>query len=301
MSRHGWGGDYWYHYPKTKPRAVKDGIKAKSRRGEIGETWWSKRWIELLHSCGMGARLDRGRRYARAGQVIRMEIEPGKVTAKVQGSRPKPYSISIDLKPLSDRDWDKVLDVMAAKAIFAAKLLAGEMPKDIEEAFSEAKRPLFPTRERDLDTDCSCPDWANPCKHIAAVYFLLAERFDEDPFMIFKLRGRTKEEIIEALRQKRGALQPAQAAAPSPEPEATSVKTVPPLEACVDSFWQAGPSLASFAPRPPVPEADKLVLKQLGASPFSIQGKNLAELLAPAYDVTSAEAQKKALGSGPEE
>src|SRR5437588_12759165 len=97
---------------------------------------------------------------------------------------------------------------MASQAIFAAKLLAGEMPQDIEEAFSAVQISLFPLATTDLDTDCSCPDWANPCKHIAAVYYLLAERFDEDPFLIFKLRGRTKEQIIQVLREKRAQTQP---------------------------------------------------------------------------------------------
>jgi uncharacterized Zn finger protein len=299
MSRR-WGGDYWHHYPRARPKAVKDGLKAKSQRGAIGETWWSKRWLDLLHSFGMGARLDRGRRYARQGQVVSMDVESGKVTAKVQGTRPKPYSITIEMKPLSDKDWEKVLEVMAAKAIFAAKLLAGEMPKEIEETFTEAKRPLFPTREKDLDTDCSCPDWANPCKHIAAVYFLLAERFDEDPFMIFKLRGRTKEQIIESLRQKRGALQPVEEAASTAAPEAPGDKGVSPLEACLDSFWQAGPSLADFTPRPPLPESDKVILKRLGDSPFALRGENLTQILARAYDAVSAAAQAKASEETPE-
>jgi uncharacterized Zn finger protein len=85
---------------------------------------------------------------------------------------------------------------MASQAIFAAKLLSGEMPQNIEEAFAEAKVSLFPTSEQDLDTECSCPDWANPCKHIAAVYYLLAERFDEDPFLIFKLRGEPRKRLF---------------------------------------------------------------------------------------------------------
>ncbi len=130
------------------------------------------------------------------------------VKAKVQGSMPKPYNVKIKLMPLSDAEWDKVTDAMASQAIFAAKLLAGEMPTNIEEAFSAAQLSLFPTKLDDLQTDCSCPDWANPCKHIAAVYYLLAERFDEDPFLIFKLRGRTKEQIIETLRARRVATLP---------------------------------------------------------------------------------------------
>ena len=203
-------GDYWDYYEPTAPIRVKDGIKAKSERGGIGETWWSKRWVGVLESFSLGTRLTRGRSYARQGQVISIDVESGIVKAKVQGSRPKPYSVQIKLEPLSNQDWDRVTDAMASQAIFAAKLLAGEMPTNIEEAFNAVNVSLFPTAVTDLDTDCSCPDWANPCKHIAAVYYLLAERFDEDPFLIFKLRGRTKEEIIEALREKRAeALPPA--------------------------------------------------------------------------------------------
>ena len=199
-----WG--YWPHYEPARPKPVKNGIKTKNERGAIGETWWSKRWIHVLESLGMGARLDRGRSYARRGQVVSIDVQKSVVTAKVQGSRPKPYSITIRLVSLSDKDWDKVIDIMASQAIFAAKLLSGEMPQNIEEAFVEAKVSLFPRSGKDLDTDCSCPDYANPCKHIAAVYYILAERFDSDPFLIFKLRGRTKEEIIQALRKKRGQI-----------------------------------------------------------------------------------------------
>jgi len=118
-------------------------------------------------------------------------------------SRPKPYQIKIALKPLSQKDWNKVTEAMAEQAIFVAKLLAGEMPQNIEEAFEAAKVPLFPKSSRELETDCFCPDWANPCKHIAAVYYLLAEQFDDDPFLIFKLRGKSKEQLINELREKR--------------------------------------------------------------------------------------------------
>ena len=150
----GWG------YPKSRPKPVEGGIKTKSERGAIGETWWSKRWVHILESFGMGTRLTRGRSYARQGQVLSVDVEPGIVKAKVQGSMPKPYNIKIQLQPLSSQDWDKVTDAMASQALFAAKLLAGEMPTNIEEAFSTVKLSLFPTSINDLKTDCSCPDWA---------------------------------------------------------------------------------------------------------------------------------------------
>ena len=138
-------GDYWDYYERTSPRRVKDGIKTKKERGAIGETWWSKRWISVLESFNMGTRLTRGRSYARQGQVVSIDVEPGIVKAKVQGSMPKPYNVKIGLQPLSAQDWEKVIEAMASQALFAAKLLAGEMPQNIEEAFGAVHLSLFPT------------------------------------------------------------------------------------------------------------------------------------------------------------
>src|SRR5450432_572214 len=235
--------DYeWNYYSENRPRKVAGGIKTRSDRGAIGETWWSKRWVKVLEALGMGTRLTRGRSYARQGQVLSIDIETGLVKAKVQGSMAKPYAIKIRLHPLAAKDWELVTDAMASQAIFAAKLLAGEMPQNIEEAFEAAHVSLFPTTQEDLQTSCSCPDWANPCKHIAAVYYILAERFDEDPFLLFKLRGRTREEIIQALREKR-----VEALAPGVV-EGTITEVTPQLlEETLDGFWQAGAELANFA------------------------------------------------------
>src|SRR5262249_52716413 len=163
-------------------------IKTQSKRGAFGESWWAKRWIAVLESFDIGARLGRGRSYARRGQVLSVDINEGRVKAKVQGSRPKPYDITIDVRVLGRADWDKVIRELAGLALFAAKLLAGEMPQDIEKLFQDAGLSLFPEKLRDLTTKCSCPDLSNPCKHIAAVYYLLGEEFDRDPFLIFKLR-----------------------------------------------------------------------------------------------------------------
>jgi len=285
---------FWGHYEPARPRPVKDGIKTKSQYGQIGETWWSKRWIGVLESFGMGARLDRGRSYARRGQVVSIDVQKGAVAARVQGTRPKPYSIKIELKPLSEKDWDKVTDAMSSQAVFAARLLSGEMPRNIEEAFGEAKISLFPTSVKDLITDCSCPDWANPCKHIAAVYYLMAERFDEDPFLIFKLRGRSKEELIGILREKRSQT--------SPEADVTSPiaadfsprEAAVPLEKCLDTFWQAGTALDSFTVNPALPEVENAILKRLGNAPFTVGKQNVASLLVRAYSIASTTALRKA-------
>ena len=280
-----WG--YWEYYKPEKPKEVKNGIKAKSKRGEIGTTWWSKRWIAVLESFSMGTRLTRGRSYARKGQVISIDVREGVVKSKVQGSGSKPYSVTIRMDPISTADWEKVADAMASKAIFAAKLLAGEMPADIEDAFAEAGISLFPVKLKDLETDCSCPDWANPCKHIAAVYYLLAERFDEDPFLIFKLRGRTKEDIIDSLRKRR-------VSDASAEEEAG--ETVKPLDECMDSFWEVGDALDSFSVNKTRPEVEAAVLRRLGDAPFFISKDNIAALLSKAYTVAGIAALQRASG-----
>lgn len=289
-----WDYDEWNYYRPDKPIRVEGGIKAKSERGAIGSTWWSKRWISVLESFSMGTRLTRGRSYARQGQVVSIDVQPGIVTAKVQGSQRKPYNIKIRLKPLSDEDWNEVTETMAAQALFAAKLLAGEMPTNIEEAFSAVNLSLFPTAEKDLETSCSCPDWANPCKHIAAVYYLLAERFDEDPFLIFKLRGRTKEQIVQALREKRAQTIPAEGVSTAESDGAGEADNSPLLEEKLDTtFWQAGEGLQAFRVNPTMPEIDKAILKRLGDAPFTIDGRNLAVLLARAYEVVDDAIERK--------
>jgi uncharacterized Zn finger protein len=280
--------DDWNYYRPSQPIRVENGLKTRSERGAIGSTWWSKRWIAVLESFSMGTRLTRGRSYARQGQVLTIDIEPGLVKAKVQGSQPKPYIIKIQLQPLSGGDWEKVIEAMAAQAIFAAKLLAGEMPTNIEEAFEAVQLSLFPTRVKDLVTSCSCPDWANPCKHIAAVYYLLAERFDEDPFLIFKLRGRTKDEIIQALRQKRTAALPAESLPHALPDESAEPDNTPLLTESLDTFWLAGEGLDTFALHPDAPRVDRAILKRLGEAPFELNGTNLTRLLARAYDEVDA-------------
>jgi uncharacterized Zn finger protein len=186
-------------YEPTKPIEVKGGIKAKSKRGSFAQSWWAKRWIKTLESFNMGARLSRGKSYARKGQVTSIKIETGLVRAKVQGSSPKPYSVTIKVHTLTGSEWELLAERLALKPIFAAKLLAGEMPEDIDSAFKEIGLSLFPEKLGDLETDCSCPDWSNPCKHIAAVYYLLGEEFDRDPFLIFKLRGVDMDDFMSIL------------------------------------------------------------------------------------------------------
>ena len=283
-----------HRFPPSTPRAVEGGITTKKQAGRIGESWWSQRWIRVLESFNIGARLARGRSYARSGQVISLDIKPGMVIAKVQGSRVKPYTVEIKLDVLGDAKWDKVVQAMAARALFAAKLLAGEMPTTIEEAFAQAHCTLFPAHHADLKTECSCPDDSNPCKHIAAVYYLLADRFDEDPFLLFSLRGRTKDHIIAALRAQRVKAAPASKSADvAPVAMPRMKNAVPPLETDPIKFWRAGDELAEFRARPEKPVIHAALLKQLG--PFPINGFDALDEFSRAYGITSQAALDRAL------
>jgi uncharacterized Zn finger protein len=165
--------------------------------------WWVQRWLELLDSYRFKKRLERARTYAREGNVLSIEFQQAQAIAKVQGSESEPYQVSLSLAPFSDEDWEYIISTMSQQAIYSAQLLAGEMPENIEQVFISNGLSLFPFTLSEVRSRCSCPDKANPCKHIGAIYYQLADRFSEDPFVIFQLRGRTKTEILERLRQLR--------------------------------------------------------------------------------------------------
>jgi uncharacterized Zn finger protein len=254
---------WWYrtYFPRSRPRAVKGGIKAQSKSGAFGSSWWAKRWIAILESFRIGARLQRGRSYARGGQVRSIEIAKGSVTAKVQGSRPRPYDVQIGVKPLTTKDWQRLVEALDGQALFAAKLLAGEMPHEIETVFENVGLSLFPKMLNDLETSCSCPDYSNPCKHIAAVYYLLGEEFDRDPFLMFKLRGLGREELLQQLDA-------ASAIDESGRRKAVDEPAPEPLTADVKSYWSRGDLAADFFAPVELPPISAALPKRLGAFPF---------------------------------
>ncbi len=285
---------YWGYFPPSSPIPVKDGIKARTRRGQFGEHWWAQRWVAVLESFGWDNRLQRGRTYARKGQVMNIDVHAGWVTARVQGSRRTPYTVRIQITPLSDEQWKRAIDAMAQQALFSARLLAGEMPLEIEQAFQAAGVSLFPASD-DIAMSCSCPDWAVPCKHIAAVYYLLGEEFDRDPFLLFTLRGRTREQVVQALRSRRAAgAPPAEEAAPEEEPE----PQVEPLEAHLSRFWEPPDSLAGFHVTVTPPPVETALLKRLGPPAFSHRPQAFIGALALAYAAVTDRALALAFGEG---
>ena len=285
----------WEDWPPARPIRVEGGIKARSKRGAIGEQWWSRRFISVLESYGMSGRLARGRNYARAGQVLDFELSQGKVTARVQGSRVRPYQVRIGVLPLTTAQWRRVQDRLASQALFRAKLLAGEMPSEIEEVFAECGTPLFPRSAADLDMHCSCPDWEVPCKHLAAVCYVLAEEFDRDPFGMLAWRGKARDELLAALRRIRaggtGQGQHAPAGRSAPATGAGLDVPAPALEECLDEFWSPGLSPARLRALATTPDAaaPDLLLRMFPPPAVRVRGKDLADVLAPAYQQFAAD------------
>ncbi|WP_094585695.1 SWIM zinc finger family protein [Synechococcus sp. BO 8801] len=167
------------------------------------QPWWVEQWMELIHSYRFKKRLERAWTYAREGNLVSIRFEGRRVHARVQGTDPDPYKVKLWLDVLNDEDWGYVLEALSQKARWSAQLLAGIMPADIERAFAASGKRLFPFKLQEVRSECSCPDKANPCKHISAVYYLMGDRFSEDPFVLFQLRGRTRSQLLGDLAKRR--------------------------------------------------------------------------------------------------
>lgn len=260
----------WYP-PPARPRPVDGGLKARSTRGAIAATWWSERFVGVLNDIGLESRLQRGRHYARAGQVISFDVDAGVVTARVQGSRARPYRVRIGITAYGKLEWAKLAHALADNAWYAAKLLTGEMPDDIEDVFARLGLPLFPASAGELSMDCSCPDWEIPCKHVAAVFYLLAEAFDDDPFTILAWRGRDREELLANLQSARSGGPPA-----ADHAEQTGT----PLTDCLGSYFSMQADLPATRP---ITSPGASLLDQVPPVDVTLRGHAIVELLRPAY------------------
>lgn len=270
---------------------------------QANREWWSQKWLELLDSYRFKKRLERARNYARQGNVLSIEFQGAKVLARVQGSEVDPYKVFLSLDHFSEEEWSYVIETMSQRAIFAAKLLAGEMPQNIEEVFTANGLSLFPFTLSDVHSKCSCPDKANPCKHIGAVYYQLGDRFSEDPFVLFQLRGRTKEQIISNLRQLRGAKVEV-AAQQTPD---IQQPILPPQRSLnLDTFWQYNEPLESSLVVI-APSSSETVLDVLGLIPLakteesivnSTAGEAVMQYLDTVYQQVSQQAILAAMNVG---
>lgn len=260
-------------------------------RTELGASWWTHRWLAALEQFGWESRLRRGRSYARTGHVASIELKPGLVQARVKGSRPRPYSVQIHLPVLPAELWERAIDELAEQARFAAALLAGEMPRDVDELFGRLGAPLFPVPGEELETACSCPDFANPCKHVAAVHYVIGGELDRDPFLLFTLRGRGREAVLAGLRARRSGTEQELADRTAVAPEAAGE---PPLDERIEQFWQLGERFSELRFAIGGPRVPAAVLKRLGPPLRSREGDPLSAELIRLYHRISERAMQSA-------
>jgi hypothetical protein len=260
-----------------RPIDVDGGIAVRAKRGRIGSQWWSRRFVDVLEQICDGGRLARGRAYARKGQVMDFTLRPGRVTGRVQGSRPQPYQVAITLDAFDDPQWTEIIGALGTQALYRAALLAGDMPPEIDELFAAHGLPLFPDR---LTIECSCPDWSVPCKHGSAVLYVLAEAFDDDPFLVLAWRGRDRQHLLDALR---GTPEPL----PVIDPLAVGEE---PLDARLADFYSPGLSLSRLREGPArLATPPELLLRVLDPPPVRVRHIPLVDLLRPAYRALGAD------------
>lgn len=283
-------GDWWDGPFPPAVRREAHGIQARSRRGAFATTWWGRRFVDAMEAVGGPSRVARGRSYARSGQVLGLDVAAGAVSAPVQGSRAAPYDVVLTFDVWDDGARADVADALAADPGALAAVLAGTMPTGFEELCERAGLDLLPASGADARFSCTCPDYGDPCKHAAAVVYLLAEWLDDHPFGVLTLRGVDRDALVADVSARRRGRNGA---------TGTEVGAAArPLER-----WDglAAAFYAPLAPFPvlgggaPVPAPGALDAQQLGADAAAILAA-----LAPAYAVVSAAStERRSSTTGP--
>ncbi|HEY1831890.1 MAG TPA: SWIM zinc finger family protein [Acidimicrobiales bacterium] len=274
MSPSDWN-DGWY---EPKPRRPGPSAPRAAGRRPFGASWWGKAWVEALEQRAQldPNRLPRGRTYARSGAVGPLTLAAGEVLADVQGSRHSPYKVRVRVRPFSADEWDRVLDALVAEIGHTAALLDGELPPEVCDDVRSVGLDLLPGAG-ELQPRCSCPDWADPCKHAAAVCYLVADSLDADAFGVLLLRGLGREEVLAGLRSRRHAGAPALPPVSVLEPESDG--GVPAKE-----MWSRPAAPLPSAPPPPRRPGRPTVL---AADPPPGTGVEIAVLRALASDAAA--------------
>lgn len=219
---------------------------------QFSRTWWGQKFIEAIEKLTDSGRLSRGKSYARGNKVKSFDIDGSLVIAQVRGSinpyfdvyQEPLYNTVIDFEPISKAKWAAAIALMASKAGLISRLLLNEIPNNIEDSFHTLGLHLLPASRDDFHTQCSCPDYSNPCKHIAGVYYLIAAELDRDPFLLFELRGLSRENLKAELEksplgQALSAELSAQQKPPVPvEHYYTQPQTQPVPNSSLKDFWQ---------------------------------------------------------------
>ena len=249
---------------------------------QFSRSWWGQKFITAIENLTDSGRLSRGRSYARGSKVKGFDIDGNLVTAQVRGSinpyfgvhKEPLYHITIEFQPLSAAKWSAAVAEMASKASVISRLLLNEIPDDIEKTFQSLNLNLLPGSQKDFQTSCSCPDWSNPCKHIAGVYYLVAAELDQDPFLLFELRGLSREDLIKELSKSplgQALSAELQAEQTKPQPAAAyyaPLATLPaPDETNLREFWQGAKQLPQMIEALPENSVSAIQVKKQGDFP----------------------------------
>lgn len=273
---------------------------------KFSRTWWGKKFIEALEQFTDSGRLSRGRSYAKNDKVKSFEIKDGIVTARVRGSinpyygvyKEPLYTTTIEFQPISAAKWSAAIALIASRASLISRLLLNEIPDNIEDSFSLLGLHLLPHSRKDFDSECSCPDWENPCKHIAGVYYLVAAELDRDPFLLFELRGLSRQDLQKellksplgqalAVELQRSQRPPQPITAYYTQPQTTSAHP----ESLRD-FWQGTKRLPqTIEPLPETPVAGIPVKKQGDFPAFWQRENSFIEAMETIYEQVKTKGQ----------
>lgn len=274
---------------------------------QISRTWWGQKFITAIENITDAGRLRRGRSYARGKKVKSFNIKDGVVRAQVRGSvnpyfgvhKEPLYKTTIEFQPISAAKWSAAIALIASKASLISRLLLNEIPDNIEDAFKQLNLNLLPGSRKDFTSSCSCPDWDNPCKHIAGVYYLVAAELDQNPFLLFELRGLSKDHLMKELAKSplgKALSAELQLQQQTPQPVTSyyaPLKTISP-ETCdnLREFWHGAKRLPqTIEPLPQTPVAGIPVKKQGDFPGFWHRGNSFIEAMETLYQQIKAKGQ----------
>ncbi len=281
------------------PRRVRGGVRLRPQDEKETPHWVTDRVRRLVERAVSAEVYAEGLEYARLGQTRRIEFENGAAEASVQGRMSRPYPVTLRLKHFSAEDRDRIIESMADQALYAAKLLAREVPANIEDLFAPLDLKLFPSEPDEIETSCNCKEPKPWCKHAVCAAILAAHKLGREPLSIFELRGQSIEHFIAMLSDRRALSNQGPGPTLVYQPQIPGVSDRAPSEIAtdLDNFWEPGGQLDEIDAPLAEPEVSHVLLRRLGPSPFTESRFPLVGLMATCYELTSEHARREADGS----
>jgi uncharacterized Zn finger protein len=278
-----WNGSNQIVTPDNGDDGSENG-RGNGRAGRSGQSWWAGRWMRSLAQMLDTGRMSEGRSCARAGRVSPLDVQPGLVLAEVQSGSAVtlPYRVRMATAIFTDAQWERIISLMGRRAIYAAQLMNGEMPEDIDTVFQAAGVSLFPTSMHDLGASCTCSEWPSACRHVIAVFCQLGDWIDNDPFLLFTMRGRTREQVMTALRAQRAGQWDGTGSDPMDAAQPEALTDPRALPANLDAFWSLDNGLEDIEIRVAAPDIEAELLKVLGELSF-VEDEDVREQLNAIY------------------